>query len=353
MGVVDYRRMPKVFVSYRRELTLDIAGRIYDRLIKDLGEQSVFIDVDSIPYGVDFRTYLSDWVSQCDVFLVIVGPGWADISYNEGPKTGQRRLGDPTDFLTIELLAALARDIPVIPILVGQASMPAPEDLPESVSAIAYRHAAEVRSGRSFHADMDRLIRDLRSRSLTAGDDGRPRFLSVESPAVARPINLGFESSTDDGVPTGWFNSYGFVSGVSTDYEVKVVPRGESQGKCVRIRRTNAGRREFGSLMQRCPARDWIRRTIRLEAELRTAALDDRAGIWLRIDDSANHHLYFNNMHDRPIRGTTPWTRYAIETFVPQASQWINYGVLVVGNGTVWVDDCQVYVPPSEPGDRV
>lgn len=82
--------MPKVFVSYRRELHADIAGRIYDRLVQALGEQSVFIDVDSIPYGVDFRTYLTDWVSQCDVFLAIVGKGWVEVSYDlrrEPPST--------------------------------------------------------------------------------------------------------------------------------------------------------------------------------------------------------------------------------------------------------------------------
>ena len=53
--------MPKVFVSYRREDSIDAAGRLYDRLTAQFGRESVFMDVDSIPFGVDFRTFLADW----------------------------------------------------------------------------------------------------------------------------------------------------------------------------------------------------------------------------------------------------------------------------------------------------
>jgi hypothetical protein len=63
--------MSKYFISYRRDDSLDIAGRIYDRLAVHFGPGEVFLDVDTIPFGVDFRAYLTEWVSRCDVVLVV------------------------------------------------------------------------------------------------------------------------------------------------------------------------------------------------------------------------------------------------------------------------------------------
>ena len=99
--------MPKVFVSYRREQSIDIAGRIYDRLVAHFGDESVFIDVDSIPFGVDFRVFLSDWVSKCDVLIVVVGDRWL----NPRDEDGNLLLGQAGDFVTIELSAAMQRQM--------------------------------------------------------------------------------------------------------------------------------------------------------------------------------------------------------------------------------------------------
>ena len=95
-------------------------GRIYDRLVSEFGKARVFKDVDSIPLGQDFRGHLNDIVGGCAAVLAIIGPKWTDIR-NEA---GQRRLEDPDDFVRIELEAALARNVPVVPVLVGHAPMP-------------------------------------------------------------------------------------------------------------------------------------------------------------------------------------------------------------------------------------
>jgi hypothetical protein len=49
-----------VFISYRREDSGGFAGRIYDRLTRNLGPDNVFVDVDSIAPGVDFVDTLND-----------------------------------------------------------------------------------------------------------------------------------------------------------------------------------------------------------------------------------------------------------------------------------------------------
>ncbi len=106
--------------------TITATGRIYDRLVGEFGKAQVFKDVDSIPLGRDFRGHLNDIVGNCGVMLAIVGPRWTEA---RNP-AGQRRLEDPDDFVRLELETALARDIPVVPVLVGHAPLPVGSDLP-------------------------------------------------------------------------------------------------------------------------------------------------------------------------------------------------------------------------------
>jgi hypothetical protein len=47
-------------------------------------------------------------------------------------------------------------------VLVGRASMPRVEDLPQGLKELVYRQAAEVRSGKDFRNHVDRLIKQLK-----------------------------------------------------------------------------------------------------------------------------------------------------------------------------------------------
>jgi hypothetical protein len=152
-----------VFVSYRREDSPDVAGRIYDRLVLSFGKDAVFKDVDSIPPGIDFRVQLREAVSRCDVVLTIVGPRWIGRDGNRATT----RLEDPRDFVRIELLAALERNIPVVPVLVSGTEMPMESDLPKPLAPFAYRNAVQVRPDPDFHNDMDRLIKGIDSARAT------------------------------------------------------------------------------------------------------------------------------------------------------------------------------------------
>ncbi len=153
--------MPKIFISYRRQDSADATGRLHDRLDAEFGRDSVFMDIDSIPFSVDFRKRLNDSVQQTDVLLAVISDRWLDASFDKGPKTGKRRLEDPDDYVRIEIESALSLGIPVVPVLVGRASMPSEADLPGALKELAYKNAAEARSGPTFHVNVDRLIRGL------------------------------------------------------------------------------------------------------------------------------------------------------------------------------------------------
>lgn len=145
---------PAIFISYRREDSSDVTGRMYDRLSQHFGKQSVFKDVDSIPLGVDFRKHLGDSVGKCDVLIAVIGKQWA-------PGEGGSRLNDERDFVRVEIEAALQRDIPVVPVLVQGSQIPRESDLPPSLHSLSYRNGIAVRPDPDFHQDMDRLIKGI------------------------------------------------------------------------------------------------------------------------------------------------------------------------------------------------
>ena len=139
--------MTKIFISYRREDAKLIVGRIFDRLKAKFGREGVFMDIDSMPAGVDFRTHLGRELSQASAALVLIGQGWADAR----DEHGRRRLENPDDFVRIEIETMLKRGIPLVPVLFGGAPMPRPSQLPESMQPLLFRNALQLDVGRGFH----------------------------------------------------------------------------------------------------------------------------------------------------------------------------------------------------------
>ncbi|WP_017297101.1 SUMF1/EgtB/PvdO family nonheme iron enzyme [Nodosilinea nodulosa] len=163
-----------IFISYRRRTSIDITGRIYDRLVAHFGENSVFKDVDSIPFGVNFRHHLEQEVSHCPVLLAVIDPDWLGVADDRG----RPKLANPADWVRIEIETALQRDRLVIPVLVGGATLPEENALPEGLKALAYRQSAQVRCDPDFHRDLDRLIHRI---------EGVFSSLAVGGGAIASP----------------------------------------------------------------------------------------------------------------------------------------------------------------------
>ena len=148
--------MGSVFISYRREDTEGQARALFQDLVARLGRDSVFMDVDSIGLGRDFRTVLQERLATCDVMLALIGRDWVDGK----DKSGRRRLDNPGDFVRIEIAAALKRNIPVTPLLLHGAQMPTVEQLPEDLSDLPYRNGFELSHNR-WDSDVQELFRRL------------------------------------------------------------------------------------------------------------------------------------------------------------------------------------------------
>jgi len=145
----------RIFISYRRKDSGYVAQAIRDRLVREFGPDAVFMDIDDIPLGVDFREHVANALARCRIVLAVIGDLWA------GAGDGTRRIDDPEDLVRVELEIALRLAIPVIPVLVGHAVMPAAAAVPGSLRQIVYRNAAEVRSGKPLGRNLDDLARGI------------------------------------------------------------------------------------------------------------------------------------------------------------------------------------------------
>jgi hypothetical protein len=138
-----------IFISYRRQDSDAFAGRVHDPLNSIFPEQ-VFLDVEGIKPGTNFDVEIRRRLRRCKAVIALIGPGWS------GTPGARTKLGDPGDYVTLEIQLALEADIPVIPILIGGVSMPARDALPPELRALALRKAVRL-----SHDDFNRDIEPL------------------------------------------------------------------------------------------------------------------------------------------------------------------------------------------------
>jgi hypothetical protein len=146
-----------IFISYRRADDQSFAGRLQDNLVANFGRDHIFMDVDSIELGVDFKEVVDDRIARSSAMLVVIGKDWLRCIDEQG----RRRLDDPYDFVRLEVEAALSHStIRVIPVLYEGAVIPNPQELPESLKALASRNAINI-AHRSFGRDFSKLLEAL------------------------------------------------------------------------------------------------------------------------------------------------------------------------------------------------
>jgi hypothetical protein len=112
----------------------------------------------------------------------------------------------------------------------------------------------------------------------------------------------------------------------------------------------------FGTLMQSIRAEQYKGKRVRLSGFVNSQEVEGWAGLWMRVDQGKDA-IAFDNMQDRPIKGTTGWQRYDVVLDVPSEATGISFGILLAGTGEVWLsgtkfDVVGTYVPVTSPGDN-
>ena len=149
----DSAGAPKLFISYRRDETPVSAAWLYAVLVERFGEPNVFMDLKLKP-GENFVKRISEVVGSCHILLLVMGPRWADPEDGEGAAS----IRDPDDFVRLEAEIAMARDdVQVLPVLVGGAKMPHPDELPAQLRELTQIHAKQLTNERRAE-DMNELV---------------------------------------------------------------------------------------------------------------------------------------------------------------------------------------------------
>jgi hypothetical protein len=138
-----------IFISYRREDTAGFARALYNALLAHFDTSQIFMDVATIEAGADFVRAIDEAIASSHFMIVLIGRHWLS-----------PRLAKPTDYVRVEIAAALRRNIRVIPVLVDGAEMPKAEDLPNDVALITKRNGLPL-NHTQFEADVERLIEEI------------------------------------------------------------------------------------------------------------------------------------------------------------------------------------------------
>jgi hypothetical protein len=179
------------FLSYRHADS-DYAALLYLWLAERFGSEKIFWDREDIDPGADFRATLSRRLGDMNALVALIGPGWA-----------------PSAWIKRELGKALARDVLVLPVLIGGASNPAPDTLPKSLRRLASIQSIEVGDSRF----RERLLRMLEPVMPPSVDASSPRdglaagrisgiLLKQSDKARRRGLELMVEHDTEHALDT-------------------------------------------------------------------------------------------------------------------------------------------------------
>lgn len=173
--------------------------------------------------------------------------------------------------------------------------------------------------------------------------------VSFSFPATAEPIppsdltptpkvlKADSKASGNFSLPKGWIKAGSHPNEYDMGIDETVKRNGS---KCASIKSVSEKLHGFGTLMQMFDAGSFKGKRYRLTAWTKCSNVDGWAGLWMRVDGpNPKKCLAFYNMQDRPLKGTSDWTRQEVVLDVPKEATNIAFGVLLNGAGQVWMDD--------------
>ena len=176
--------MARIFLSYRKADGVASGARsyLYEKLTNRYGPDSVFMDVERMQVGSDFRECLNDELQKTEVVIVLIGPEWV--------KHLQERAFNQDDFVRLEIETALKQGKPVLPLLLEGAVMPSHTEVPETISAFTFNHGVEIDTGRYFKEGVERLCKDLDQHIFNTEPSHKKKKPSLNAAAIATMVLL-------------------------------------------------------------------------------------------------------------------------------------------------------------------
>ena len=137
-------------------------------------------------------------------------------------------------------------------------------------------------------------------------------------------------------IPKGWFPAGNNISEYEIGIDHAIFHKGKSSSL---IKSKSPKKNNFGNLMQTISADNYLGKRLKFSGFIKTDKVSGWSGLWMRIDGDNKEQLGFDNMQNRAIKGTTDWKEYEIVLDIPTNSKAISFGILLGGEGKVWIDN--------------
>ena len=134
-----------------------------------------------------------------------------------------------------------------------------------------------------------------------------------------------------------WFK----VGSAPKQYENFIDSSNQHSGKNVMtLKSIETDTNGFGTLMQNMKPEKYLGKRVRMTGYLKSKDVTDWTGFWFRVDQAGSQQfLSFDNMQDRPIKGTTDWKKYELVLDLPNEASNIAFGALLSKTGQIWIDN--------------
>ena|SRR5699024_90168 len=145
-----------------------------------------------------------------------------------------------------------------------------------------------------------------------------------------------FVMSTKGNTPNGWIMTGESPFDYETGLDNRVVHSGNNSAF---LRSKDRNARSFATLMQQIKSDQYRGERVRFSAFVKSTDVQEAAGLWMRVDHSSGEVLAFDNMMNRPIKGTNEWNHFSVVLDIPIKSEVIAFGMLLNGPGHIWMDE--------------
>ena len=160
-----FRGVGGIFINYRRDERGLGAQAVARAVRQHFGAEAVFSST-SIEPGTVYPELLARRLAECDVLVAVIHDTWLTALRD--------KVTSRTDWVRHEIATALAAGKPVIPVLIGSATMPPHHELPIDLVLLGDPQQARVRPD-SLDDDLGRLMRRLERYVSPAAPPAPPR----------------------------------------------------------------------------------------------------------------------------------------------------------------------------------
>ncbi|MGM8214589.1 helix-turn-helix transcriptional regulator [Bacillaceae bacterium W0354] len=150
-----------------------------------------------------------------------------------------------------------------------------------------------------------------------------------------------FIVSTKNNAPNGWIMTGESPSDYETGLDNSVVHSGNYSAY---LKSKDEKARSFATLMQQIKSDKYRGERVQFSAFVKSTDVKESAGLWMRVDHSSGEVLAFDNMMNRPIKGTNEWNHFSVVLDIPIKSEVIAFGILLNGSGQIWMDELRFEV---------